>query len=77
MRFFESPSSKASYSSRLEKSKKYYEEFKGKTKPSGSSTSVSDGDGYTSIYEANSGKKFKEYKQYEGSYKDTLYMPYG
>ena len=77
MRFFESPSSKASYSSRLGKSKEYYEEFKGKTKPSGSSIDVSDGDGYTSIYKANSGKQFKEYKQYEGSYKDTLYMPYG
>ena len=77
---FERPSASAFESSiqkRIDAAKGYYEEFKGKTKPSGTSTSVDDGDGYTSIYVANSGKQFKEYKQYEGSYKDTLYMPYG
>lgn len=77
---FERPSASAFESSiqkRIDAAKGYYEEFKGKTKPSGSSTSVNDGDGYTSIYISNSGKQFKEYKQYEGSYKDTLYMPYG
>lgn len=77
---FERPSAEAFKSSiqkRIDAAKGYYDEFKGKTKPSGTSTSVDDGDGYTSIYVANSGKQFKEYKQYEGSYKDTLYMPYG
>ena len=77
---FERPSASAFESSiqkRIDAAKGYYEQFHGKTKPSGSSTAVDDGDGYTSIYESNSGKKFKEYKQYEGSYKDTLYMPYG
>lgn len=35
MRFFESPLSKSSYSTRLEWAQKYYEEFKGREKPTG------------------------------------------
>lgn len=77
---FERPSASAFASSiqkRIDAAKGYYEQFKGKTKPSGSSIAVDNGDGYTAIYVSNTGKQFKEYKQYEGSYKDTLYMPYG
>lgn len=74
---FERPSEKyAHVEDRKKFANEYYEEFKGRTKPTGSSTSA-DGDGYTQIYMASSGKQYKEYKQYEGSYKDTPYMPYG
>lgn len=75
---FERPSASFSgMSTRTEAARKYYNEFNGKTKPTGTSVAVNDGDGYTSIYIASSGKQFKEYKQYEGSYKDTPFMPYG
>lgn len=37
MRFFESPKYRSSYNERVERAKKYYEEFKGKTKPAGDS----------------------------------------
>lgn len=76
---FEKPSASAFESSkqkRINAAQEYYEEFKGKTKPSGSSNSA-DGDGYTSIYTASSGKQYKEYKQYEGSYSSMDYAGYG
>ena len=74
---FERPNAeKAHVAEREQFANEYYADFQGKTKPSGSSTSA-EGDGYTQIYTASSGKQYREYKQYEGSYKDTLYMPYG
>lgn len=74
---FERPNADLAHVADREKfANEYYADFQGKTKPSGSSTSA-DGDGYTQIYTASSGKQYREYKQYEGSYKDTLYMPYG
>lgn len=74
---FERPNADLAHVADREKfANEYYADFQGKTKPSGSSTSA-EGDGYTQIYTASSGKQYREYKQYEGSYKDTLYMPYG
>lgn len=62
---------------RISAAKEYYNTFKGKSKPSGNKELVDDGDGYTQIYCSSSGKRYKEYKQFEGSYSTLSYLGYG
>lgn len=57
--------------------KKYYNKYKGKEKPTGKTELVDDGDGYTQIYGSISGKRYKEYKQFQGSYSGLTYYTYG
>lgn len=77
MRFFESPQSKASLGERQRRAQMYYNEFHGRTMPSGGSSQSSNGDGYTQTYTSSKGRTYKEYKQFLGSYKNDIYHPYG
>lgn len=73
---FERPNEDAgntSMGTRTDWAQKYYNDFKGKTRPTGGSPSAENGDGYTQIFTSSSGKKYKEYKQFMGSYSREIY----
>lgn len=62
-----------SIAERIEHAKKYYNEFKGKTRPAGGIPYPENGDGYTQVFTSSTGKKYKEYKQFMGSYHNISY----
>ena len=61
---------------RVQEALKYYEKFKNRVVPEGGTTSNGNGDGYTQEYISSSGRIYKEYKQYLGSYASKTYVPY-
>ena len=75
-RTFERPTNDAynkSINSRIEWAKKYYEQFHGKNMLSGGASLAESGDGYSQVYRSSTGRVFKEFKQYQGSYKNLIY----
>lgn len=57
--------------------RKYYDKYKGKEKPESKIVLVNNGDGYTQIYNSRNARQYKEYKQFQGSYKGLMYYTYG
>lgn len=62
---------------RIDSANKFYNEFKDKIRPAGGIAYPENGDGYTQVFISSTGKKYKEYKQFMGSYANSNYVHYG
>lgn len=62
---------------RTEAAVKYYNAFHGRTAPTGGSAQPDTGDGYNQTFTSSSGRTYREYKQFLGSYADKNYEYFG
>ena len=71
---FEKPTSYNS--TRSDKAKEYYDRYQGKTRPQGENIQADNGDGYSQKYTSSTGRTYREYKQWMGSYASNLFVYY-
>ena len=64
-----------SLTERITRAYNYYYEFQGQSSPSstGGSAQAASGEGYITTFTASNGKTYKDYKQFIGSYANTIY----
>ncbi len=63
-------------SRRSTKAREYYDKFKDQTKPEGGEVQAATGDGYSQVYTSSTGRTYKEYKQWMGSYASNVFAYY-
>ncbi len=61
---------------RTEAARRYYEQFKDAERPSGGEIQPDNGDGYYQKYTSSTGRTYREYKQWAGSYASMIFDYY-